>query len=307
MGKKNFPFFTFNNYVKNYAFSLAETLTTLMIVGAVSAMMIPIGNNIVTNQKNVAILKRMYSDFSVNIQTVLNHANCSSVSCLRKYGKNRSADPNLRNLHNGAFADAEIVKLNGECRDCFKKNSIMPLEMEAIRDEYEKIGTNPDGSDKTRPTGHDLPANFSAYKYENASIIAIFDYQGNCTTENKVYFTGKEWVCPPAGGPCKWVNVKNESKAVCGMVVFDVNAEKAPNIPGKDRFGFFIMDEPLGDSYLVPMGYSYNDNEKNKSPFNKDGSIRSEVAGNKCKPDDKNGQGYNCTAKVMLNNWKINY
>lgn len=294
---------------KKRAFSFAEALLTLTLTGIVFAVSIPVLNINITNQKNVAALKRMYSDFSINVQTVLNHANCSSISCLRKYGKNQSADPSFKNLHNGAFADAGIIKLDGECPLCFSKNSIMPPEMKAIRDEYRIVGKKPDGSDITQPTGNNLPANFSTYKYENGSAIAIFDYQGNCITENRVFFTGKEWVCEdtPVGQRCRWEKRNNESKDVCGMVVFDVNGVKAPNIPGKDRFGYFIVDEPLDGSYLVPMGYSYNDLNNSKSNYNSNGYVKSEVAGSDCIPGDKSGRGYNCTAKVMLNNWKINY
>ncbi len=292
------------SFAMTCAFSLAETLTALMIIGVISAIMVPVLYTNIAKQRTSANLKRMYSDFSINIQTVLNYANCSTVSCLRKYGKNNSVDPDYKNLHNGAFADTGITKLIGECPSCFAKNTIMPPEMKPIHSKYKIVGKREDGSDITEATGADLPANFSAYRFENGSAIALFDYQGNCITENKVFFTGKEKVCSPT---CRWVNLSSESKPVCGMVVFDINGEKTPNVPGKDRFGYFITDEPIDGSYLLPRGYTYDDYKNNKSNYNQKGYLKSEVAGSGCKPDDKGGRGYNCTAKVMVDNWKIKY
>ena len=290
-------------YAKS-AFSLAEVLTTLMLIGVVAAILVPALYININNQKNVAALKRMYSDFSINIQTVLNYYNCSSISCTRKYGKigaQRTPDGKFVGPHNGVFADPTIIKLARECPECFVKNSIMPVDMITIKDSFEnRAGVR---------TPVVLPANFTAYQFDTGSAMGLFDYPGNCVHTGGVTYTGgRIWRCPSDGRPCYWDIANNDPMPICGIVVFDTNGAKKPNLPGKDRFAYYIMDEPLDDSYLVPVGYSFDDdNPRNKSKFNKNGFIRSEMAGNKCIPNDKSGQGYNCTAKVMLNNWKINY
>ena len=109
---------------------------------------------------------------------------------------------------------------------------------------------------------------FSTYRLPNMSYAAIYDYAGNCSE-----------------------SINNDFRA-CSVMILDVNGHKGPNTPCKDRYAFYVANKPysrtsengeynLIQTYLVPFGY-------NDAP-NFEGS-----------PD-----GYNCTAKLMYNNWKI--
>lgn len=265
--------------IKRTAFTLAEVLTTLLIIGAVSAILIPALNANVRKQKTEATLKRMYSDFTNNIQTVLSDANCTSISCLRKYGK----VPNPTS-HNGVFANPDFINIARKSPNCFYQSDVMPLGYNAN--------------------------NFSSYMLSDGTVIALYDFAGNCNTQREglisvfeeTYVEGEI-----AGQHFKRKQKYNPKNApVCGMVVFDTNAAKAPNIPGKDRFAYYIVDEPIDNSYLVPIGYTTDDDKNSKSNYNANGLISSQIGSGECK-NDARGSGYNCTAKIMLDGWKIKY
>lgn len=256
---------------KTFAFSLAETLTTLLIIGAVAAMLIPSLQNNISKQKNLTMLKKLYSSFSVNIKTVLAQGSCASISCLRRYGENNNPDEDKRSLHNGVFADSKYFNILNDCPSCIAKGSAMPPPMKAIYSPTGKVGEASD----------DKPANFSTYQLVNGAVMAIYDFEGNCVL----------------GGQNNKVSRNRENLPACSIVVFDTNGTKGPNIPGRDRFAYYIMDEPLEDSFLVPIGYSNFHN-----------SINSAYGDKGCTLDDPDKRyGYNCTAKVMIDGWKMEY
>ena len=201
------------------------------------------------------------------MQTVLNEANCSSISCLRAYpsgivshdqqdivvddfdeDKNKTGShKEYHQVMGHIFANPKYINIVQQCPTCLGDQSVLP---DGNYDEYR------------------------TYRLNNGTIMSLYNYtDGNCKTKDKV----------------------NSDKAddVCGIVVFDVNGTKSPNIPGKDRFAYYIVDEPVISGFLVPVGY---DNYK---------GINSAIGTKVC---STNGiDGYNCTAKIMLDDWKIKY
>lgn len=287
---------------KKYAFTLAETLTVLMVIGVVAALLVPALNANVEKQKNISALKRLYSSFSVNIQTVLNAKNCSSISCLRAYppgiavydqdeysetvlvtdkdgnqlyeedGETPKTAEQKRyeQLRTHVFANPKYISVTKECEDY----DCTPSAKEG-EEEPERVMCNEClPVDSTLPTGDPNERNgYRIYRLHNGAVMALYNYDdGNCITTGKV--TGVD---------------------VCGIVVFDVNGSKSPNTPGKDLFAFYIADEAVNDSYLVPIGYNnYN-------------GISSFVGDGTCSPNRNDNLGYNCTAKIMIDGWKIKY
>jgi len=112
---------------------------------------------------------------------------------------------------------------------------------------------------------------FSTYILPNTAYAAIYDYEGNCT---------------------EVIGDSDDNKfRACSAMVLDVNGPKGPNTPCKDRYAFYVANEPYSKSetngdkdynlvqtYLVPFGY-------NDIP-------------------DFESDPYNCTAEMMYNNWK---
>lgn len=231
------------------AFTLAETLTTLLIIGVISAVLIPVTYVNVSKQKTISAFKRLYSSFSVNVKTVLGEANCSTISCLRAYKENTGANPTK---HNGVFANPKYINIQASCPTCVEDTAILPI---GSRDDY------------------------SIYRLSNSSYMLLYDFaDGNCIDKTHV-------------------QVGSDNVDACGVVVFDVNGQQAPNMPGKDRFAYYIVDEALAGSYLVPFGYSDDLSEV----------ISTKIDDGKCEPESPVGKGYNCTAKIMLNKWKMDY
>ena len=282
--------------MKKLAFSLAETLTTLLIIGAVAAMLIPSLQKNVSKQKHLSMLKKLYSSFSINVKTVLANGNCASISCLRRYGnKDDIVDPSKKYQHNGVFADAKYFNVAKECSFCITKGSVMTADMIAI---YSPSGKPGEADD-------DKPANFTTYLLANGAVMALYDFAGNCTETAHSY-----------------VKYGSADAPLCGIVVFDVNGTKAPNTPGRDRFAYYITDEPAGDSFLVPIGYKGTDKqiidpdcwrekycEQNPNTSDCDDChkyIWSSFGDGTCQTQNTI-EGYNCTAKIMLDGWKMDY
>ncbi len=270
-------------------FTLSETLTVLMIIGVIAAITIPLLNSNVEKQKKLTMLKKLYSSFGVNIQTVLNEASCSSLSCLRKWGKSTNIDGDeiSKGIHNGVLANPTYFNIDSKCTNCFQKGSIMPIEEMSAGDlETENNTEDPSNNKTDNNEENNQTANFSAYVLKNMSYMGIYDFEDNCSKK------------------LDNVQINNEAIDLCGIVVFDVNGYKGPNQPGEDRFAYFITDEPIDNSYLLPVGYKATDKD-NSSQFNKQGEIISTVGDGNCTPYKL--EGYNCTAKIMLDGWKMEY
>lgn len=111
---------------------------------------------------------------------------------------------------------------------------------------------------------------FSTYRLPNMAYAAIYDYAGNCTEE-----------------------INNDFRA-CSVMVLDVNGHKGPNTPCKDRYAFYVANQPYSRSETV-NGKDYNLVQTYLVPFGYNDAPNFESA----------QDGYNCTAKMMYNNWKI--
>lgn len=268
---------------KSHAFSLAEVLTTLMIIGVIAAFLIPVLTTGIEKQKTVSMLKRLYSSFSVNIQTVLGEANCSSVSCLRAYpsGEVSYAEKDIvvddvdeegnitgnhkeyRQTKGHVFANPKYFHIISECKSCFAADSILPIG------EYD---------------------DYKTFRLNNGATMSLYNFpDGNCTHTGARDKNGK-------------VYEGDRLKELCGIVVFDVNGTKGPNMPGKDRFAYYITDEAVLDNYIIPIGY----NHANIRDTEYSSGLTVEDKAN-CDAKVGNARGYNCTAKIMQDNWKIKY
>ena len=255
-------------------FTVAETLTTLMIIGIIAALTIPILSFGVEKQKKITMFKKLYSSFNVNIQTVLGEKNCTSMSCTRFYG---SANPHEIHI----LADPTYFNVDFICKDCFAEGDVLP-NMEAPT-------FNAEGEITNRGNGE----NFTAYILRNSAVMGLYDFADNCSTPlNNVTEQTND-------------NVTTHPE-LCGIVIFDLNGEKGPNQPGHDRFAFYISDEPVDGSYLIPIGYSADDNNAaNHTQFNKQGQVMSAIGNGSCTPGTL--EGYNCTAKVLTSGWKMDF
>ena len=89
------------------AFTLAEVLIAIAVIGVAAAMTIPTVIVNINEHKNMTMLKKLYASYSINIQSMLSSeygTHCDSLSCLRKWGNPPDAD-HTAPYHNKALAD----------------------------------------------------------------------------------------------------------------------------------------------------------------------------------------------------------
>ena len=241
------------------AYNLSEVLTTMMVIGIIAAMTIPALYNVSIAEKNRTNLKKTFASYTINIQQILASTGtiCETLACTRHWScRNPQEDEDGNRVCDTKHngALAQFKNFNYEnCDDCVKKDSNLPAIMQNKE--------------------------FSTYRLPNMAYASIYDYEGNCTT-----------VIPENSA-----NNNNDTDTfrACSVMVLDVNGHKGPNTPCKDRYAFYVANQPYSRSETV-NGKDYNLVQTYLVPF-----------GYNDVPNFESEDGYNCTAKVMYNNWKI--
>lgn len=201
--------------MKKSAFTLAEVLITLGIIGVVAAMTIP---TLISNYKKtqyVTGLKRAYSMFNQALLQYTNDGGCpNDLNCMNVI--DWSGDPSK-------FGDGIIkyFKIAKKCdmttsSGCFSNSVSMSASGEDGR-------VNWDGG--------------GLYKFITADGISymIETPMGNCDQNNYS------------------LNITNNMTQVCGYVTVDVNGMKnGPNNQGRDIFKFYISNGK--GALLYPIG-----------------------------------------------------
>ncbi len=261
-------------------FSLPEVLTVMMVIGTIAAITIPTMQTNIEESKRLTSLRKIYASFAVNIQSVLNRVEdgvgiaCASLSCTRGWDEKDAAT--LATCTAKATAGTENGNLNKYTAAC---NNTLG------NPDFFNISHACDDCFKYKVLPPDMVAeadNVWSYVLQNGAHMAIMNYTDvyNCSQLED--------------------NVTNDNETIplCGIVVFDVNGVKGPNRPGEDMFAYYISDEPIENSYLIPIGYSKTENNISNNPtYNSQNNLESFVI-------SETAFGYNQTALVMQNGWK---
>ncbi|MCQ2958159.1 MAG: type II secretion system GspH family protein [Candidatus Gastranaerophilales bacterium] len=228
-----------NLFVTNIkkAFTLTEVLTTLMVIGVIAAMTMPTLMTNVTEQKNLAMLKKLYSSYTVNIQSMLNSeygTHCDSLSCLRKWGSATTPDYQPP-YHNGALADTKYFNVDQQCTN----------DSDCVSDYFKNDTTLVRG--RVTYTAASKHLTGTVYRLRNSASAIIYDYNDNCGGQ-----------AGDAGN-----NIR-----VCSIIIFDTNGFSGTNSPCQDRFGFYVANTPYSynrddahgyktaPTFLVPIGFN---------------------------------------------------
>lgn len=200
------------------AFTLAEVLITLGIIGIVAAMTIP---NLITNYQKtqyVTSLKKAYTEFNQALAKASADSGC--VNDLKCSGLFAGGTNNLS-------LGTTLVKYFNTAKIC--ENSIdkgcWPLETNQYYD----------GSNTVANRAFDKEA-FYKFVTTDGISFAMGNYGNNCETPG--YSTG---------------STGNMSQT-CGFLYIDVNGLKKPNAIGRDTFMFWITNGRGG--ILYPHGGS---------------------------------------------------
>lgn len=199
---------------RNKAFTLAEVLITLGIIGIVAALTIPSLINNYQKTQYITGLKKAYSEFNQALLQMANDNGCpGDLKCTKLFDVN--------NITLLGDALAKQFKIAQNCGD-YAVTNIKGCFAHTVSRDYTQLGTV--GATST-----------DNYRFVTADGFAY-----------KIYIEGDDDACGKVSG------IGNMSQ-LCADMMVDVNgANKGPNTWGRDVF-FFYITNAKGPA-LVPMG-----------------------------------------------------
>ena len=191
---------------KKGAFTLAEVLITLVIIGVVASMVIPTLIDHVMKDMYAVGLKKSFSAFN---QVLISMA------------RDNSTDLRLSSLNEFSGSDAvlgsKIAQYFKISKNCGTGSGCFP----------DKMGTEFNANSSDAVTSSSVTGNhYSFITMDNMAYIVRSTGSG-CTAS----FNGTSSA-----------NITKDLTKICGLVWVDVNGPKKPNNFGKDIFLFYIAD-----------------------------------------------------------------
>ena len=260
---------------KKAAFTLAEVLITLGIIGVVAAMTLP---TLVANYKKQVYVTQLKSAVSIWEQ--------GFHKMLADEGVDSLQDTEVFKSVNGVMCDLNSSKR--ECSAFYEKlNKYISVTNVTTAGEVNyKHSYIKKGSSLIYP----------GYSSSNIMFIkngsSIQNYRFRKTPETP-YFSCQQ-IKQRGGKMCE----------VMGQLAIDVNGLKGPNIEGRDIFDFNISGNGLLIPYYSDSQSIYIYGDKRNTWEN-----QSKACGNKGKADATSVAQYGsgCGARVIANGWKMDY
>ena len=256
------------------AFTLAEVLITLGVIGVVAAMTLPtLIHNYQVKQWETG-LKRSYTILSNGFQKVMADTGCPDLECTGIFVPKDGATSVVNNTEDPIFNDRmeEIAKKIFNATKICKYGDTTCLP--AMQINRLKGGT---------PVQR-VPGNGFTMMLADGTIAFIQNF--GCST------------------------TKYKNKKICGWIVVDINGLNGPNTLGKDVWG---LGRLYSDGQIYPntsWDYAVTNSATPETYTNywRNNPGLCGHAGIKLKDDTQaeiNGQ--DCAARVMENNWEIDY
>jgi prepilin-type N-terminal cleavage/methylation domain-containing protein len=257
------------NFRKKAAFTLAEVLITLGIVGVVAAMTIP---TLITNCQKVVWAKQAQKEYATLTQvfkSILADNNTTSITETELWSKiedEGGVDTGDTNFENDFWTEfGKYVKISSSIKSKNKEYYNSDDRSETTQDETYQIY---------------LPSGVQIYRCEFLK-----------TPSRK-----SDDVC---------AKIKALGGSVCsyiGYLDIDVNGDKGPNIIGRDIFEFSLSDEGI----LYPMGgkdYALYQSQTDLAS----NSAHWKNIYNGTKEENSEIDGWYRTGQLMEEGWKMNY
>lgn len=190
------------NYTRKKAFTLAEVLITLGIIGVVAAITIP---SLISKYEKKQFITSLQKEFTVFNQALLEYSTdkgCNNnMACTGAYN---TSDKNT--TMNEIIPYLNINKACGTSNGCF----------------YNGILKNLDNSPDANYYGD---TNYAKFSLIDGAQVLLGVYSANCTTGNG-----------------RHINLSLDNGNICGDLWIDINGDKSPNTYGRDIFGFWILN-----------------------------------------------------------------
>lgn len=256
---------------KNFAFTLAETLITLGIIGIVAAFTIPVLYNSYQKTKYVATLKKAYSQFSQAIKLYIANEGVTDLSQTKLFTEDGDKD-----ISSSSIRQNNLDKM---VNNYFKTSKIC------------KIG--------------DSSCNIKERDLSDTSSMGVTvfssSYYNFCTLDGICF----ELIISDFEN-CRPKQTKSDNiKGLCGSISIDINGSNPPNQFGRD---FFYQLYITPDGNLYPEGgiayAQYRDGDGGEHwPDSSDG----EACGIPNSSVITNVEGYGCAARIIEEGWEMNY
>jgi type II secretory pathway pseudopilin PulG len=204
---------------KNLAFTLAEVLITLGVIGVVSAMTIP---TLINKCQKVVLAKQAQKEYAMWTQVfkrILADDNTTSLSATEAWSK---------------IVENPVIFF----RDPVHGTASIFLDQLAkyVKISYSNAQVNKKYYDKDNRSTQTTYNNYFIYLANGAQIFNYSFFKNPKQKTDEV---------------CK--NIKALGGSMCSYIAYfyiDINGDKGPNIMGRDIFWFFISDEGI----LYPYG-----------------------------------------------------
>ncbi len=267
---------------KPAAFTLAEVLITLAIIGVVAALTIP---TVITNyQKKMYVtqLKKSYNNLSNAFRTIMANDGVTELSETTLWSKIPS---------DYFFLGDMLQPKNAEFKNEFLKNFkvVAAYSSGSFPEEYKPKYKHLNGTDRSSLS--------SAIYLADGTLLDIKLYK----TPLQMYRDSKK--CSSLKEFQETRNTKTKLWQEAGYIDIDVNGVKGPNIVGRDLFAFSIGN----DGELYPMGGAdfavYHDCEYD----NLDSCTYYWKNESNYYPCTKSSNGVGCAGRIMEEGWEMKY
>ena len=260
---------------KKSAFTLAEVLITLGVIGVVAAMTIP---TLIHNyQKTVYVnqLKKSYSILEQAFQKMLADDGVQKLSDTSVWASKNNAECNYSTTsYTTDNCKAFVNSLN-------KYIKIIGVEKYGNKVAYLK------------GTGTNNYTNYYSLVLSDGTIVMLYVFSS-----------------APTSSACN--QIKSQGGNMCsssGLMSIDINGRKGPNTDGRDVFWFYLSDEGklnphFGKDYAIWYSPSLTLNNKNNTSYWRNDNKR---CGNADGTMPNTVYGSGCAARIMEEGWKMNY
>lgn len=238
---------------KYSAFTLAEVLITLGIIGVVAAMTIPTLVNNYKEKELITKTKKTYTSIAQALELAQAYYETpgDNVSLFSSDKNSEQITKELAKYFNGA----KFCQAGADTKGC--KDLNYKIKYASI---LESNGSN--NAAITSMTGYPrIVLNYGA-------VIGVSTRQSNCadyTTSGTIMNSDGSIKRNPDGTIASWTQTRNN----CGVLVFDVNGSQRPNQFGRDAFEVNVFRDRIGAGYWGAMGTSTLTNilTNKKDPF----------------------------------------
>ncbi|MCD7879933.1 MAG: type II secretion system GspH family protein, partial [Candidatus Gastranaerophilales bacterium] len=213
---------------KKTAFTLAEVLITLVIIGVIAAITIPL---LIADYKKEEIKSKVKKDYSLIVNTL----KMSQIKYRNNAGLFRSGSANKV-----AENFAQFIPNSRVCSTTSTDDMCKNTDHSVLYSDYDNKYGSLKRPSIILPDGGVLYIEVSSQKCVNTVVSGTsLDSAGN-TIYNE------------DGSVKTWTAVRNS----CGAISFDVNGNKAPNKFGYDAFRIGVKSNSIGKDYWDVFGYS---------------------------------------------------